>query len=110
MKRQGELMITKVKSINNPFSWQSKIGYLRELIKGKQKRLVLAEGELTGHLHELDLGTLYKGYEDIFFKVPKTKVATLTHPEHKSLTFTEGIYKVITQREYTEKGIMRVRD
>lgn len=84
--RQGDLLILKVKSIPE------------DVIKRSSR--VLAEGEATGHLHELDSGEVYEKDGTLYFRVPMNKIATLTHPEHKSVTFEVGEYKVIRQREY----------
>ena len=46
MKRQGDLLIVKVKSVP-----QDAI---------RQKKRILAEGEATGHMHELDKGEVFE--------------------------------------------------
>ena len=86
MKRQGDLLITRIK----------------EIPKGakKQDNRILAEGEATGHMHELDLGEVYEKNGTLYFRVPEGQVATLNHPEHGAMTFETGEYKVIRQREY----------
>lgn len=96
MKRQGDLLIVRISKIP----------------KGaiKQDSLVLAEGEATGHVHELDLGEVYEKDGTLYFRVPQSKTATLNHQEHKSLSFETGEYKVIRQREYTPKTPRYVRD
>lgn len=97
MKRQGDLLIRKIKE-------------LPEQAKKRQGR-ILAEGEATGHKHELDLdGILYEKGGTLYFSVPESKTATLTHNEHGPLTFEEGTYKVVRQREYTPKKWRQVSD
>ena len=86
MKRQGDLLIIKVKKIPE--------GAV------KVKSRVLAEGEATGHMHELDLGEVYEKNGVLYFKVPEGETATLNHQEHGAMTFETGEYKVIRQREY----------
>ena len=86
MKRQGDLLIIKVNNIPAGAS--------------KRDTRVLAEGEATGHMHELDLGEVYEKEGVLYFKVPEGKPATLNHQEHKAVTFEPGEYKVIRQREY----------
>jgi hypothetical protein len=93
MKRQGDLLILKVDRIPDQ-------------IPVKSDR-VLAEGEVTGHFHELDLGEVYEIGDTMFFRVPGDKVATLNHPEHGPATFEPGEYQVIRQREYEPKAIPR---
>jgi len=103
MKRQGELLIIKVHEVKD-----------KERMN-KAKHRILAEGEATGHMHELSIGTLYKPSTwsmdtDQYFEVPENSVSVLSHPEHKELTFDTGIYRVITQREYEEAGVRKVTD
>lgn len=90
MKRQGDLLIVKVKGIPE--------GAV------KQKNRVLAEGEITGHMHELDSGEVYEKSGTLYFKVADNQTFTLKHQEHGALTFEPGAYKVIRQREYEPTG------
>lgn len=96
MKRQGDLLIVKVEKIPE--------GAL------KQKNRILAEGEATGHMHQLDKGEVYEKKGTLYFKAAHGEVLTLNHPEHKAITFDQGEYKVIRQREYEPKGWRRVAD
>jgi hypothetical protein len=96
MKRQGDLLIVKVDKIPEDAL--------------KQKSLVLAEGEATGHMHELDSGEVYEKDGTLYFKVAEGGSVTLKHQEHGPLQFGEGIYQVIRQREYMPKGWRRVWD
>ena len=96
MKRQGDLLIVRVDNI--PLDAKSR------------KSRVLAEGEATGHLHELDSGEVYEKDGVLYFKVSNEKPSTLLHPEHKAITFEPGAYKVVRQREYKPRGWVRVSD
>ena len=96
MKRQGDLLIVRIESIP-----QNAI---------RQKSRILAEGEATGHLHELDSGEAYEKDGVLYFRVSGEKSSTLLHPEHKAITFESGEYKVIRQREYEPRGWRRVSD
>ena len=96
MQRQGDLLILKICDI--PAAAKSIVSR------------VLAEGEVTGHLHELDVGTVYALDDQLFFEVSHGHPATLTHPEHHSLVFTPGRYRVIRQREYEPGGWRNVSD
>ena len=96
MKRQGDLLIVKVSKIP------------ADAIK--QNNRVLAEGEATGHLHELDKGEVYEKEGVLYFKVALGGISTLNHPEHKAVTFDPGEYKVIRQMEYEPKGWKFVAD
>lgn len=96
MKRQGDLLIVKVVKIPEGAEMQ--------------KSRILAEGEATGHMHELDKGEVYENSGTLYFKVALGGISTLLHPEHKTVTFEPGEYKVIRQREYEPKGWRRVAD
>jgi hypothetical protein len=96
MVRQGDLLIVKVNTLPE--------GCI------KHKHRVLAEGEATGHKHELDTGELYEKEGTLFFKVEEAQPATLKHEEHGPITFEPGVYKVIRQREYEPRGWRRVAD
>jgi hypothetical protein len=96
MVRQGDLLIVKVDELPENSVLQN--------------HRVLAEGEATGHKHELDSGELYEKEGTLFFRVPEDQKTTLTHQEHGPITFISGIYKVIRQREYEPRGWRRVAD
>lgn len=78
---------------------------------------ILAKGETTGHAHRIPTVT-DSGAEVSFFTmdnmrflhVPEGETATLTHEEHDAITFGEGIWKVVQQREYDESGARPVAD
>ena len=95
MVRQGDLLILKVN------------GLPEEAVKLNHR--ILAEGEATGHMHELDSGELYESKGTMYFSV-SGKNTILKHPEHKQVTFKPGVYKVIRQREYEPNGWRRVSD
>ena len=94
--RQGDLLIVSVDEIPKDS-------------KPKKDR-VLAEGEATGHMHELDSGEVYEVGDTLYFRVPGDSTATLKHQEHKEIEFAPGEYKVIRQREYEPRGWRRVAD
>jgi len=96
MKRQGDLLITSIQ-------------YLPEGVIPKGDR-VLAEGEVTGHLHELTGGDVYTKKDRLFFNVIKGCEVTLVHPEHAPIIFIPGIYEVTRQREYRPEGWRYVSD
>ena len=96
MWRQGDLLIVKVDKIPG-----SAI---------KQETRILAEGEATGHMHELDKGDVYEKDGTLYFKVEENSTTTLKHPEHGAVAFEPGTYKVIRQREYEPQGWRTVSD
>ncbi len=80
--------------------------------RDRRGRLVLAEGETTGHAHavaapdaELLLDPLS---ERRFLRVPTE--APLTHEEHAAIPIAPGLYEVRRQREYTPSAITFVAD
>ena len=96
MKRQGDLLITKVKAIPEGAA--------------KRNDRVLAEGEATGHFHKLDRGDVYEKEGVLYFRVDEGTETRLDHPEHGTMTFTPGEYKVVRQREYAPSGERDVAD
>lgn len=70
----------------------------------KLLHLVLAEGEVTGHKHQITDGQaeLYRNYSEqhlLFLRV-LSETATLTHEEHKPIKIPQGTWIVRIQREY----------
>jgi hypothetical protein len=69
--------------------------------------LILAEGEVTGHKHQIVNGqaTLYRTYLGseqggaLFLKVI-SETATLSHEEHKAIQIPQGTWMIRIQREY----------
>ncbi|MBF0479749.1 MAG: hypothetical protein HQL26_09730 [Candidatus Omnitrophica bacterium] len=96
MKRQGDLLIIRVKEI--------------PVAAVKLTHRVLAEGETTGHMHELDNGELYEKDDVLYFRISDDRPAILKHPEHGPIAFKPGQYKVIRQREYEPNGWRNVGD
>ena len=97
MRRQGELIIKPC-----------------EKAEGKKlDHLILAEGEVTGHKHEITHGKaeLYEKNGTMYLKIISDE-AELTHPDHKTLALPQGTYEVIKQREYQvgEEKYREVKD
>jgi len=72
---------------------------------------VIAEGEVTGHLHKLDGDhKIYDGIVDKFFEA--FEEVNLTHDEHKMLKIPKGKYIVLNEREYNpwDEDIQEVYD
>ncbi len=83
--RQGELLIEKADGI-----------------KGKKlSHRIIAEGEATGHKHEVITGEaeLYEDGGTLYLKVLSNE-AELIHPDHNTVVLPKGDYKITTQREY----------
>jgi len=84
MYRQGELLIKKVKGVSG----------------NKLSHLVIAEGEVTTHKHEITSGKaeLYAHEGTLFLRCMEESV--LTHPDHKEVMLPAGDYEITIQREY----------
>ena len=74
--------------------------------------VVLAEGEATGHAHVLH------GENTVLYQTPGkkarhlrvVKVDNLLHEEHTAQPIAPGIYRVVIQTEFRDKGLVRVAD
>lgn len=117
MFRQGDVLLIPVSEI--PEGFKSR----------KDKKVILAYGEVSGHHHRFDCGTVtafYKEGDDFtmaggtalrgsrtdveFISVPSAG-ASLVHEEHDAISVGEGSYKIIRQREYDMmEGVRRVAD
>jgi len=87
--RQGDVLLVEVHEIPEEAELESRSG-----------RIVLAEGEATGHahaIHERDARTFT--YEGQRFLLTRSK-AQLIHEEHAPIGVPPGAYRVIVQREY----------
>ena len=77
-------------------------------------RLVLAEGEVTGHAHVIDSpdaelwGTA--GSDMLFLRVLADAGVDLFHDEHDTLTIPPGDWRVTRQREYAPEAPLYVAD
>ena len=67
---------------------------------------VLAEGEVTGHRHEIaesDSAELLSLRNQLYLRVV-ARQATLIHQEHNPIRIPQGSYRVWQQREYEPKA------
>ena len=83
-----------------------------EKVEGKPlDKLVVAEGEATGHHHVLiaEVGSKIVGDKTKFTLTGKAK---LVHPEHDTIPFSSGTYVVLTEREhdYINNELVKVQD
>lgn len=106
--RQGDVLLVPVTQIPQEARKQR-----------SRRRLVLAEGEMTGHHHVLEVDQATKleelllpgdvaELEQRFVRV--LDEAVLTHQEHATLTIPPGDYEVRRQREYAPEEIRTVAD
>jgi hypothetical protein len=94
--RQGDLLFIAVETIP---------GVARKL-----DYLVIAEGEATGHMHEIleDSAVLYEDGNVKFLEI--LAESAVVHPEHKPIVLPPGTYEVRRQREYHPEAVRRVKD
>ncbi len=85
--RHGDLIITPT---------------LNSIVVPKLDHLVLAEGEKTGHKHQIISGRaeLFRIYDLLYLKV-LSATAILSHEEHDPLSLPRGNWEIRIQREYT---------
>ena len=96
--RQGDVLIVAIDS--RPAG----------LKRDRSKRIVLAEGEQTGHAHVLDAPAMaYRDKSrDLFFSL--SSPARVVHEEHDPIALPAGEYRVIRQEEYRRGELIRVAD
>ena len=82
----------------------------------KEKELILALGEATGHHHRIMVADVpnVEAYEKdgvmYLHILEDAKPVILEHEEHAPITLPTGDYEVMIQREYTPEEIRRVQD
>ena len=111
--RQGDVMLVRVK--------QAPSG-LVEALRDPIGRIVLAYGELSGHAHAIRDGHVTALRtpdvdEVAYIEVPEGDPVLLRHEyedgktaDHAPLLLSPGVYRVVRQREYRPKAIVRVVD
>lgn len=81
-------------------------------VEGKKlHHLTLAEGEVTGHKHQIEEGqaVLYEQNRTLYLRVI-SEAALLNHEEHQAISIPQGIWMVKIQREYEPEGWRYVAD
>ncbi len=104
--RQGDVLLYPVNEIPKG---------LKKAKRDGRGRLVVAEGEATGHAHCIldDVADLFVAGDldemsDRFLVVEEE--CEIVHDEHDALTIAPGIYRLPAQREYTPAAPVRVAD
>ena len=114
MIRQGDLLLVKIDSIPESAKKQKKDDGL----------VVLAYGEITGHMHAIaeknvcklqDLETEYLEVMEEAYLRHGTKEQIqnrkeIPNADHAEIKLPVGEYRIIHQREYTPERIRRVQD
>ncbi len=108
--RQGDVFLVRISEFPDGVSW----------LDLEDNRIILAEGEATGHAHAVaDEGARLYGapssggdldLEHAFLAVLAEGGVILAHEEHAPLTIPPGIYEVRRQREYGPEGPLPVWD
>jgi hypothetical protein len=77
----------------------------------KLPHLTLAEGEVTGHRHQISGGDaeLFEKDGRLYLKV-FSPTAILIHEEHAEVTIPKGNWEIRIQREYSPEGWRYVTD
>jgi len=97
-RRQGDILLVPVEAVPD--------GLVE--VPRENGRIILAEGEETGHLHMIESPEALFSAEDLdsielrFLQVEAE--VELVHPEHDTIMLEPGAYEVRRQREYTEAG------
>jgi len=97
MHRQGDLLFVKVSEIPQTAE--------------KQTHGIIAEGEVTGHKHQLSPGAqaaLYLAAGIAYIEA--IREAKILHEEHKEVILPPGQWEVRRQQEYTPAGWRQVED
>ena|ERR1700676_2478807 len=101
--RQGDVLLCAVDSIPPQAKRVPRDG----------NRVVVAEGELTGHAHAFPAKQVRlfreKASQRSFLAIAEGG-AQLRHEEHGSILVPEGCYELRRQREYAPAAPRRVRD
>jgi hypothetical protein len=98
--RQGDLLLVPVS------------GFPDGVRRARSGRLVLAEGEATGHAHVVDdeRASLHRQpwtSAATYLRVEGHEPVFLVHEEHDRLVVPPGLYEVRRQREYAPRGRSR---
>lgn len=108
--RQGDILIIPIAKHELPKG-------LTEVSRDKRGRLVLAEGETTGHCHAIldDPAVLFCQADidemaDRFLMVEAEDGVELVHEEHGTIKLEQGAHIVRHKREYSPQEIVRVAD
>lgn len=98
--RQGDVFLVRVDSVPTDA--------INERRRGK--RLVLADGEVTGHAHaiESDTARLVTDRGGSRFLI-LSDTESLVHEEHATIVLEPGNYRVVRQREYVPDPVVERR-
>lgn len=94
--RQGDVLIVEVTEIP------------QEAKKTQEGTVILAYGEVTGHMHQIQNpgAVMYAVNENLRF-IKLEEDVELRHEEHSPIHLPSGNYQIIQQREKSLEGIVR---
>ena len=102
MYRQGDVWIEEVTAMPSGVT----------LVARENGKLVLAHGEVTGHMHaveEMDAEMFVERDGTLYLRAPSGCV--VAHQEHAAVTLPAGkTYRVVRQREWTSNMVQKVAD
>jgi hypothetical protein len=109
--RQGDVLLVRLEQ--TPEEFLADFGKRVDHVARQQGRLVLAEGEATGHAHVIESEEAELVLEDdelvdpgqaaqLYLLVHGTTAVPLVHEEHAPLDVPPGAYRVVRQREYRD--------
>jgi hypothetical protein len=99
--RQGDVLIEAVKTLPGGLKPAKRAG----------GRIILAEGETTGHAHAIvdkEVESFVDEQGNLYLSVEAETV--VKHEEHGAITLPIGYYKITRQREYAPDAIRNVAD
>lgn len=99
--RQGDVLLHPLKALPSH----------AKPLKAAGKKLVLAEGEATGHSHTIERSEKFTAYEDwngTYLDVHEP--VEVQHQEHATLVLQPGVYHVRRQMEFWLNEARRVAD
>jgi hypothetical protein len=108
--RQGDILFERLAEIPKGFKYDPE--------RSASNRIVLAEGEVTGHYHEVleDESTVVlsptesKAIDELILHVRAPGGTEVKHPEHAPVPLPQGIWKVSRQREYEHGSETREKE
>ncbi len=98
--RQGDVFIQKIARLPKDVK-----------PRAKDKRVILAYGESTGHEHAIindDVESFIDTNGRLYLRAKKE--LEVTHQDHGMIVLPKGVYVVTVQREYTPEAIRNVKD
>lgn len=98
--RQGDILLMKATDAPKD----------AEDVPREKGRIIVAEGEATGHHHAIRTAGVIILEKDAVRWLVAPDSFVLEHEEHDPITLDPGVWVIRYQREYTPKGILRVMD